>query len=165
MATDVDMNIITTFLDITCRLLETKNPHEITTLYLGDLKFPEYTNSLQISFPHETDTSVPPIYEKYLRRFTRLLDNIQTLSCTFILCTRFTKLSHENYNQMKILLDINPTNRFLIFSGVEQGYIHEINDVRIHIEIIPYERINFYDYDYTNFRPTIKSRLVALLYQ
>jgi len=43
MATNVDTNIITTFLDITCRLLETKDPDEITKSYIGDLKIPDYT--------------------------------------------------------------------------------------------------------------------------
>lgn len=162
MSSDVDYNIISLFLQLINELVTTKNPIEVTNKYIGDLSIPSYTNSIGVAFPHESETDIERIKEKYVRRFTRLLTDIENTKCIFIICTRFTQLTEHDLNLMTILLEKNKSNKFLILSGVSQPSI-PICHPHMYIRVFPYDRKDFYGFDYSVFRPMIESKLGELI--
>lgn len=161
MSSDVDYNIINLFLQLTAELVTTNNPIEVTNKYIGDLMLPAYSNSLGIAFPHESETDVERIKEKYVRRFTRLLADIENTKCIFVICTRFTQFTEHDLNLIGTLLERNKSNKFLILSGVSQPLLTTSHNICV--QIYPYNRKDYYDFDYSVFRPSIESELRALI--
>jgi hypothetical protein len=121
--------------------------------YLG----PDITNGYHgdIRFPHEVGTK-EDITEKYKRRFERLRDAMQTKQ-VYVMLTRHYYITEETMeNIRKILLH----DSILIFiSGTDHPYIHYPNVIFKHI---PYDISQFYEYDYTHFRPMVKDYLSLL---
>lgn len=161
MTTDIDVDIMPTILRLTKQLLITADPRELTNTYIGDITIPGYITSLGMAHPHEVETDKKILYDKYYRRFERLLSNIKTTKCIFIICTRFTILSPEDIEIINLLVHQNTDNKCLIISGVVQTNI--LDNERIYVEVLPYNRSDFYNYDYTVFRPYFESKIVDIL--
>lgn len=121
--------------------------------YLG----PDITKGYHgvIRFPHEVGTK-EEIAEKYKRRFERLREAMQTKQ-VYVMITRHYYITEETMeNIRKILLH----GSILVFiSGTDHPYIDYPNVIFKHI---PYDISQFYDYDYTHFRPMVKDYLSML---
>lgn len=108
-----------------------------------------------ICFPHEVGTK-EEIAEKYKRRFERLRNDM-TSKQVYIMLTRHYYITPEKMESIrKILLH----DSILVFiSGVDHPYINYPNVLFKHI---PYDVEQFYEYDYTHFRPMVKDYLTLL---
>ena len=160
MSADIDTSIVPIILQLTCSLLESEDYEKITNTWMEDFLPSElhtFTNKLGIAFPHENPAiAIDEIRTKYIRRFQRLLDHIREGPCVFILCTRFMQLTSVDILLLQRILNTHPEHQLLLYSGVSQPVVE--SDMRIHLEIIPYNRNDYYDYDYSVFRPTIETR-------
>jgi len=117
---------------------------DITKGYHGDIRF-----------PHEEGTK-EEITEKYKRRFERLREAMQTKQ-VYVMLTRHYFITPDMMDRIrKILLH----DSILIFiSGTDHPYVNYPNVIFKHI---PYDISQFYDYDYTHFRPMVKDYLSLL---
>lgn len=161
MTDNIEIPITSVLLKILHRLWESNDSMAITNIWFeGFRPCPEYKfrNNLGIAFPHESaEMDIDEIRQKYARRFERLLQHLKTPS-KFILCTRFTQLTTDDYKILQTLCGLHPENRILIYSGIQQPVFDDNIDERIVLEVIPYNRNDYYNYDYTVFRPTIEAK-------
>ena len=120
--------------------------------YLG----PDITKGYHgvIRFPHEVGTK-EEIAEKYKRRFQRLREAMQTKQ-VYIMLTRHYFIPPDIMD--RILKTLHGS--ILVFiSGTDHPYIQYPNVIFKHI---PYDVSQFYEYDYTHFRPMVKDYLSEL---
>ena len=121
--------------------------------YLG----PDITKGYHdvIRFPHEVGTK-EEIVEKYKRRFERLRNDRESKQ-VYIMLTRHYFIPPDVMDRIrKILLH----DSILVFiSGTDHPYLNYPNVVFKHI---PYDVSQFYEYDYTHFRPMVKEYLSTL---
>ena len=120
--------------------------------YLG----PDITKGYHgvIRFPHEVGTK-EEIAEKYKRRFQRLREAMQTKQ-VYIMLTRHYFIPPDIMD--RILKTLHGS--ILVFiSGTDHPYIQYPNVIFKHI---PYDVSQFYEYDYTHFRPMVKEYLSEL---
>jgi hypothetical protein len=109
-------------------------------------------------FPHDTKQSKNEPLLKYIRRFHRLRDHISHRNNLYILITRHFFISQELfYNLSRTLLENN--GKILYISGVDHPYFKQSKNKNITFKQIPYDVSKFYDYDYTHFRPQVKTFL------
>jgi hypothetical protein len=122
--------------------------------YLG----PDITKGYHgvIRFPHEVGTK-EEIAEKYKRRFQRLRDAMQTKQ-VYVMLTRHYYITEETMEIIRKTL-LHHGSILVFISGVDHPYIHYPNVIFKHI---PYDISQFYQYDYTHFRPMVKDYLSVL---
>lgn len=142
-------------IQILLTLLDTGNVQEVCELFLAN-------PGNELRFPHETGT-VEETAAKYLRRFQRLYDVVSSgEECTFVMVVR-----NHVFREGGILWDLwetvsnyNKKNRVVLVSGIEQPSVNF--PIGLIYEYIPYDMSNYWDEDYTKFRPAVQSRLATL---
>jgi len=107
-------------------------------------------------FPHEYGTRIE-IISKYKNRFNRLYqDIINKNKNLFIIITRKYKIDENKLLELSnIIKKYNGENKILIISGISYDYTID----NIIFKYIHYDETKFWNYDYTDFRPNIKSFL------
>lgn len=132
----------------------------VTRKFIGDA----FTNNLinsqtNVSFPHDTDENINNIYEKYCRRFSRLKDALDKPN-VFILMSRNFFIEETKFKEiMDVLLGYNDKSIILFICGTDHHYFKDIRSDRVVFKYIPYDMSQYYNYDYTTFRPNMKQFL------
>jgi hypothetical protein len=128
----------------------------IVKKYIGDAFENNKTNSITNNwFPHDTE-NIDIIYEKYKRRFIRLKSDLYKKNI-FILLTRHYYIEKDIFEQIiKQLLNYNNDSIILFISGTNHEYFDNMNNKNVIFKYIEYDISQFYNYDYTTFRPNIK---------
>lgn len=113
-----------------------------------------------IQFPHDTeDKNI--IFEKYKRRFLRLKEDLNKKNI-FIMLTRSYYIEQDIFERLTSeLLNYHPENIIIFISGIDHPYFKSTPNIIF--KYIPYDISQFYQYDYTSFRPNIKNFLYNLL--
>ncbi len=115
-------------------------------------------NKTTMWFPHDTKESKKETFLKYIRRFNRLRDHISQKNNLYILINRHFFISQELfYNLSRTLLEND--GKILYISGIDHPYFKQLIDKNITFKYIQYDVSKFYDYDYSSFRPQIKTFL------
>ena len=144
-------------------LYTSDNVEEIVRRYLGNAYDNDKVNpETNIWFAHDHE-NINDVIEKYKRRFTRLKENLNKKNI-FALLTRnyyFEKDIFENI--IKQLLDYNNESIILFISGVDHKYFEEMKYPNVIFKYIDYDMSQYYHYDYSTFRPNVKSYLTNLL--
>ena len=120
-----------------------------------------------IWFPHDFldySENITNIFEKYKRRFTRLKQDLNKKNI-FILLTRHYYIEKDKFQQiMEQLLNYNNDSIIVFCSGTDHTYFdNSANYNNVIFKYIEYDISQFYNYDYTSFRPNIKIFLSNLL--
>jgi hypothetical protein len=142
-------------------LNESDNIDYIVNKYIGNaLDSDNKINNINnIFFPHET-INKSEVFEKYKRRFIRIKQDIKKPSI-FILLTRQYYISKDKFEQIKTqLLNYNSNSIILFISGINHEYFENMNNSNIIFKYIYYDMTKLYDYDYTTFRPNIRTFLL-----
>jgi hypothetical protein len=144
-----------------CDLVASNNPATVSNTYIGNAfqNTDKINSENNIWFPHDTE-AVSTIISKYERRFERLLSHLFDKN-VFILLTRHFYIEQASFAQIiEKLLSTNPESVVLFISGTEHTYImSEYIGKNVVFKHIPYDISQFYDYDYSDFRPQIKKYL------
>ena len=108
--------------------------------------------------------NITNIFEKYKRRFTRLKQDLNKKNI-FILLTRHYYIEKDKFQQiMEQLLNYNNDSIIIFCSGTDHTYFdNSANYNNVIFKYIKYDISQFYNYDYTSFRPNIKIFLSDLL--
>jgi len=136
----------------------------ITELYLGDFfENEDHVNlSNKIWFPHEEGTK-EEIFAKYERRFARLYNTLINRENIFFILNRNIYISSKEMEMyLNILLKCNPRNHIVFISGKPHPYLLNPNykyRKNITFQHIFYDVNKFPDYDYTDFRPRVRTFL------
>lgn len=136
----------------------------ITKKFIGDAFQNNKINSdTKVFFPHDTEENINDIYDKYNRRFTRFKDVLQNPNI-FILLSRNFYIEETKFREiMDLLLSYNDNSIILFICGTEHPYFKNIDNNRVVFKYIPYDLSQYYNYDYTSFRPNIKIFLSEFL--
>lgn len=146
-------------------LVTTNDAEKITETYIGDA----FQNSNKINsvnniwFPHDNE-AVFDIISKYQRRFERLYTHIFDKNI-YILLTRHYFIEPTVFSKMvEQLLGYNSQSVILFISGTDHPYItSEYEGKNVVFKHIPYDITQFYDYDYSDFRPQMQTYLAEFL--
>ena len=115
-------------------------------------------------FPHD-DISNPDVIQKFIRRMERLyndiIDNSKNL---YILCTRFIIIPKEEIlNFYKTIIKYNPESKILLISGIDHPYFINLKNENIIFKyLMNYDPKDFYDFDYSHFRPEFSKYISSL---
>lgn len=153
---------VTQSIDILENLLNNNNVDDIVKNYIGDaIEKPDKLFN-NIWFPHETGTS-EEVYEKYKRRFARLYNDITNGDINLYIITTRIKCIDKIYidKLMNIITKYNVKSKLVFISGSEHDYMKDYPNIIY--KHIPYDGNQFYNYDYSHFRPQIKIFLSDLL--
>jgi len=157
-----DTNIIYNIQIIT-ELKLSENVCDIVKKYIGNAFDNENINSTNnIWFPHDTE-NITYVFEKYKRRFIRLKEDLNKKNI-FILLTRHYYIEEDIFQKIiEKLLSYNSDSIILFISGTNHKYFENNEYSNVIFKYIEYDISKFYDYDYTTFRPNIKTFLSDLL--
>ena len=144
-------------------LNSSNNIYDIVKKYIGDAFDNEKTNSItNIWFPHDTE-SITDIFEKYKRRFIRLKLDLNKKNM-FILVTIHYYIEQDIFQKIvEQLLKYNNDSIILFISGTNHTYFENMNYSNVIFKYIEYDISKFYHYDYSTFRPNIKTFLTEFL--
>ena len=147
--------------DILKKIISAYNIDDIVLDFIGDAYSTKKNKITTMWFPHEDDCkSEDELFQKYKRRFLRIKNDIINKKNIFIINTRKYHIKEENIiNLLVYLKEFNKDNKILFISGEK----HIFNDDSIYFKYIKYDKDKFYQYDYTNFRPSIKKFLLEFL--
>jgi hypothetical protein len=139
-------------------LIKTHEPINICHKLLGNSICDSNKVHNTIIFPHEHG-SIEEINTKYLRRITRLHDDvIKNKQNIFIIITRYYFINKELIEELcKTLDDVSSDYKILFISGINHDYCKEMHNVEF--TYIPYDPTKCWEYDYSNFRPQVKNYL------
>lgn len=128
------------------------NLDSIVQDYLG----PDITQGYHgvIRFPHEVGTK-EEIYEKYKRRFERLREAMKTKQ-VYVMLTRHYYITEAMMEKIRKTL-LHHGSILVFISGMDHPQYPDVM-----FKHIPYDVSQFYQYDYTHFRPMIKDYLSRL---
>lgn len=150
--TNIGINI-----EIIENLLQTNDAKNVTKKFLGDA-FEKNNNKTynNIWFPHDNE-SIDEIYLKYERRFAKLYDDIHNSKNIFLMLTRHKYIEQELFDKIiNLLLPYNNENKIIFISGTEHDYLNlEKYKQNVIFKYIYYDISQFYDYDYSDFRPKL----------
>ena len=151
-----DTNIIYN-LNLIDKLILDDDINKIINIYIGDAFTNNKINILNnIWFPHDDENNI----EKYKRRFLRLKEDIYCKNI-YILLTRHYYISQEIFEKIiNQLLNYNNNSIILFISGINHEYFENMKYKNVIFKYIYYDISKFYDYDYTVFRPSIKSFMI-----
>jgi hypothetical protein len=147
----------------TMNQLKSDDIDSIVNKYIGDMNTNNKKNSItNIEFPHDNE-SISEIFKKYKRRFIRLKQDLNKKNI-FILLTRHYYIEQDVFTQIITqLLNYNKDSIVLFISGTNHEYFKNMNYSNVTFKYIHYDISKFYEYDYTTFRPNIKSFLLKFL--
>lgn len=154
-----DTNIIYN-IQLINELSSSDNIDNIVKKYIGNIcNNNEYLNiNNNIWFPYDIE-NITDVFQKYKRRFTRLKNDLDKKN-VFILLTRFYYIEKNIFEQIiEILLNYNSNSIILFISGINHTYFENINNKNVIFKYIYYDITQYYNYDYTSFRPNIKTFL------
>ncbi len=137
------------------RKLENTTIENIVNEYLGDVT----GKHRQICFPHEVGTK-EDITNKYERRFERLKQDLKEKNI-YIMLTRHYYIDQPIFESIMKTLAKNDST-LLFISGTNHPYFETMNYKNVIFKYIPYDISQFYDYDYTTFRPAVKEYFTYL---
>ena len=143
--------------------LNNDNIENIVKTYIGDAFDDEKkVNKINnIWFPHDENTR--NTIEKYERRFNRLKQDLYKKNI-FILLTRHYYINKDEFKKIiDTLLTYNNESIILFISGTNHEYFENIEYNNVIFKYIHYDISQFYNYDYSSFRPNIKTFLMDLL--
>ena len=157
-----DTNIIYN-IQLISELNSSDNVDDIVKKYIGNAFDNEKTNTTNnIWFPHDTE-NITDIFEKYKRRFIRMKSDVNKKNI-FVLLTRHYYIEKDIFQQfIDYLLQCNSDSIILFISGTNHTYFENMNNSNVIFKYIEYDILQFYDYDYTEFRPNVKTFLSDLL--
>jgi hypothetical protein len=146
-------------------LTSSDNVDDIVKKYIGDAfdtTASRVNTANNIWFPHDTENNVD-IFEKYKRRFNRLKQDLPKKNM-FVLLTRHYYIEQDIFKQIiDNLLKYNSESIILFISGTRHTYFESSNYTNVIFKYIDYDISQFYEYDYSEFRPNIKIFLADLL--
>jgi hypothetical protein len=142
-------------IELFIELLKTKNPYLICEKLLGKVICDNNKTYNTIIFPHDNGT-VEEIHTKYLRRMTRLYnDIIDDEDKTIIIITRYYYIPEETItNLINMLIELKIEYNILFYSGINHTYCNKLQNIRF--TYIPYDISTIWEYDYSHFRPQLK---------
>ena len=158
-----DTNIIYN-IKIINELKTSDNIDDIVKKYIGntfdnDKKINSINN---IWFPHDSE-NITDNFEKYKRRFIRLKTDLNKKNM-YILITRHYYIEKSIFEKiLEQLLSYNSDSIILFISGTNHTYIDDIQYSNVIFKYVEYDISQFYNFDYTTFRPNIKIFLSDLL--
>lgn len=135
----------------------------IVKTYIGDAFDDEkkINKNNNIWFPH--DENITSAVEKYERRFNRLKQDLPNKNI-FILLTRHYYINKDEFKKIiDTLLSYNNESIIIFISGTDHEYFENIECKNVIFKYIHYDILQFYNYDYTSFRPNVQSFLMELL--
>ncbi len=134
-----------------------ENEKYITDKYINNALNNDNKTNERMWFPHEQgDTD--DVLKKYHRRFNRLYVDLKLGGNICIMLTRHYYIDEESFDEiLKVILGYNSTNTILFISGTDHPYLE--NKKNVIFKYIYYDITQFYGYDYSNFRPNVKSYL------
>jgi len=143
-------------------LLEFKNIDLITYKLIGDTLSKNDSIYNNLTFPHEFD-NIENTNNKYKRRILRLYEDITDKNRNmYIIITRFCYIPEDIFNNLyNILIKYNSDSYIILISGVNHEYKNEYGNFEF--KYIPYDKKDFYNFDYSNFRPEIKKFFISKL--
>jgi hypothetical protein len=158
-----DSNIIHN-IEIISEVNASENIDDIVKKYIGDAF--ETNNNINstsnILFPHEIGTYTD-IFEKYKRRFTRLKEDLNKKNI-YILLTRHYHIEQPIFEKiLQQLLSYNDDSVILFISGTNHIYFDNVQYSNVIFLYVEYDISQFYHFDYTSFRPTVKKFLSDFL--
>ena len=106
-----------------------------------------------ICFPHEVGTK-EEIIAKYTRRFERLRNDMASKQ-VYVMLTRHYFIPPPLMERIRKILQ----GTIVFISGTDHPYL---NYPDVIFKYIPYDVSQFYQYDYTHFRPMVKAYLTEL---
>lgn len=144
-------------------LCKTDSVDAIVGTFIGDAFDNKNTNTHStVWFPHDTENR-RTVIEKYKRRFARLKGDL-TKKNMFILLTRHYYIDQGIFEKIQEqLLGYNRDSILLFISGKDHPYFSTMNYPNVLFKYIDYDISQFYSYDYSSFRPAIKTYLAELL--
>lgn len=145
-------------------LTASDNVDEIIKKYIGDAfdNDKKVNSNNNIWFPHDSE-NIFDIIEKYKRRFIRLKEDLNKKNIFFLL-TRHYYIEEEKFQQISdYLLKYNSESIILFISGTNHKYFENINYKNVIFKHIEYDVSKHWNYDYTTFRPNIKTFLSELI--
>jgi hypothetical protein len=157
-----DTNIIYN-MQLIHELTTSDNVDDIVKKYIGDaFTNNNKTNSINnIWFPHES-TNLIETTEKYTRRFIRLKENVYKKNM-FIFLTRHYYIEEDIFQGIiKQLLSYNRDSIILFISGTNHKYFENMQCDNVIFKHIEYDISKVYAYDYSTFRPSMKTFLKEL---
>jgi len=158
-----DTNIIYN-IKIISEVKTSDNIDDIVKKYIGnafdnDKKMNSINN---IWFPHDSE-NINDNFEKYKRRFIRLKTDLNKKNM-YILITRHYYIEKSIFEKiLEQLLSYNRDSIILFISGTNHTYIDDIQYSNVIFKYVEYDISQFYNFDYTTFRPNIKIFLSDLL--
>jgi hypothetical protein len=158
-----DTNIIYN-IQLISELESTDNVNDIVQKYIGDAFDNEKKVNINnnIWFPHDSE-DITYNFEKYKRRFIRLKLDLNKKNI-FILLTRHYFIEKDIFLKIsEQLLNYNSDSIILFISGTNHTYFENMNCSNVIFKYIEYDVSQFYNYDYTAFRPNIQKFLSDLL--
>ena len=157
-----DTNIIYN-IQIINELRISANIDEIVKKYIGNAFDNNKINSVNnIWFPHDNENIIE-IFEKYKRRFDRLKTHLDKKNM-FIFVTRHYYIEEDIFQKIILqLLNYNDDSIILFISGTNHAYFENNKYSNVIFKYIKYDVSQFYNYDYSTFRPNIKAFLSNLL--
>lgn len=155
---------------INCELindLKMNSVNNVVEKYIGnafDHSSSNKTNSIiNIGFPHDCGTK-DEIMQKYERRFERLKTHLNGEN-VFIMLTRCCFIDESTFDKiMDILFSFNCNSKIVFISGIDHEYFSNNTEKyrNVIFKHIYYDINQFYNYDYTHFRPNINAYLSTL---
>lgn len=144
-------------------LATSDNVNTIVRKYIGNAFTNNNINSVNnIWFPHDTER-IPDIFEKYKRRFIRLKQDLCKKN-VFIIVTRYYYIPQDTFRHiLERLLIYNSNSIILFISGINHTYFENGKYANVTFKYIEYDISQFYDYDYSTFRPNVKKFLSNFL--
>jgi len=158
-----DTNIIYN-IQLIDELNSSDNVDDIVQKYIGDafINDDKVNSNNNIGFYHDFG-DMTDIFEKYKRRFSRLKSVLNNKNI-YILLTRNYYIEKDIFLKIaEQLLNYNANSIILFISGKNHTYFEDIKCSNIIFKYIEYDMSKLYDYDYTTFRPNIKSFLSTFL--
>jgi hypothetical protein len=151
-----DTNIIYN-IKIISEVKSSDNIDDIVKKYIGDaFDTDNKINSINnIWFPHDNE-NITDIFEKYKRRFIRLKEDLNKKNM-YILLTRYYYIEKSIFEKiLEQLLSYNIDSVILFISGTNHTYFDNIQYSNVIFKYVEYDISQFYNFDYTTFRPNIK---------
>lgn len=151
-------SIIEQNINLFLELLEFGDIENITNKLLGDCIDENNKTNGNYIFPHEYG-SKKDIIEKYKRRFQRLYDDSSNKNNInlYILITRCYIVNGELFNNLyNKIMELNPNNKIIFVSGIEQNITQKIN---FEYKYIFYDSSKGWEPDNSIFRPQLKDYL------
>ncbi len=151
-----DTNIIYN-IKIISEVKSSDNIDDIVKKYIGNaFDTNNKINSINnIWFPHDNE-NITDIFKKYKRRFIRLKENLNKKNM-YILLTRYYYIEKSIFEKiLEQLLSYNSDSIILFISGTNHVYFDNTQYSNVIFKYVEYDISQFYNFDYTTFRPNIK---------